>query len=385
MKHDSRIVAMLQRLKELREKQQITREDLERRLELGQGWIEHFEEGEALPTLDVLNAILFELGSSFADLAKDVHGDKQPRLSRCLVAVPADDGVELQFPYGRHDASYLLKGATLPEFEQVLRLFQDSLGQARQLEDADSEASKAIKANAVAGTFLRAVALWPTINPSDIWGFLISRAYCDPFNHPADSSRLDLGQSWKRTGGWALELVLKRYYEAFLRKAGIDIAIPTGPAKEAILADVTLDGRVEADKVDVMLLGEHEGDWHFFGVVHVKASFAERRTDDQPLSAALIDGGYTSPLWTLDLKSMPASRPYNKGELGAVNGKRSAKRKDIEDDGFFSGCFSYNANTLESPDDLPAERRIYRCNFSDPDDAFSRFIIERWQTFRSEL
>jgi len=54
--------------------------------------------------------------------------------------------------------------------------------------------------------------LWPHANPSDIWWFVVSRAYHDPFNHPAHYARLDLGQSWKRTGGWALEEVLVRHY-----------------------------------------------------------------------------------------------------------------------------------------------------------------------------
>ena len=37
---------------------------------------------------------------------------------------------------------------------------------------------------------------------------IVSPASCDPFNHPAKFSRLDLGQSWKRTGGWPLEEIL---------------------------------------------------------------------------------------------------------------------------------------------------------------------------------
>jgi hypothetical protein len=49
----------------------------------------------------------------------------------------------------------------------------------------------------------------------------------------------------------------------------------------------------------------------------------------------------------MDCKGTPSNYPQNKGELGVafIDGsqdKRSAKRKDIEDDGFFSACFSYN-------------------------------------------
>ncbi len=130
----------------------------------------------------------------------------------------------------------------------------------------------------------------------------------------------------------------------------------------------------------MVLTGDTPQGPKFFGVIHVKASFAERRTDDVPMSIALTRAGYTSPLWTMDCKSMPAAQPLNRGELGVVEGRRSAKRKDIENEGYFTGCFSYNKNTRPSPVELPEERRIRVADFSNPDDEFSRFIIRRWQT-----
>ena len=60
------------------------------------------------------------------------------------------------------------------------------------------------------------------------------------------------------------------------------------------------------------------------------------------MSTVLANCGYTSPLWTMDCKSMPGEFPINRGELGEVTDRRSAKRKDIEDEGYFTGCFSYN-------------------------------------------
>ena len=78
---------------------------------------------------------------------------------------------------------------------------------------------------------------------------------------------------------------------------------------------------------------------------------------------------------------MPGTHPVNRGELGNVDRRRSAKRKDVEDEGYFTGCFSYNRNTQPSSEDLPAARRVYVCDFSNPNDAFSRFILERWRTF----
>ena len=32
---------------------------------------------------------------------------------------------------------------------------------------------------------------------------------------------------------------------------------------------------------------------------------------------------------------------------------------------------------------LHRERRVYVCDFNNPDDAFSRFILTQWQTFQS--
>lgn len=229
---------------------------------------------------------------------------------------------------------------------------------------------------------MTAAQLWPHANPSDLWWFIIYRAYCDPYNHPAEFARLDFTQSWKRTGGWALEEVLVRHYGPFLKQHGVNLFIADGATKHRLVQTLTLKDRVEADKVDVVLTGETPRGQKLFGVVHVKASFAERRTDDVPLSTALTKAGYTSPLWTMDCKSTPGLEPVNRGELGGIEGRISAKRKDIEDEGYFTGCFSYNKNTLPSASSLPIERRVNVCDFSNPDDVFSRFIISRWRKFR---
>ena len=130
-----------------------------------------------------------------------------------------------------------------------------------------------------------------------------------------------------------------------------------------------------------MLTGNTSDGPRLFGVVHVKASFAECRTDDVPFSIALKRGGYTSPLWTMYCKSRPGLQPVNWGKVGRPGGRRRAKRKDIEDDGYFTGCFSYNENTQPSVFGLPAKRRVHVCDFSNSDNAFSRFILTRWHAF----
>lgn len=170
---------------------------------------------------------------------------------------------------------------------------------------------------------------------------------------------------------------------------GINLIIATGKRKRDLLNQLEVADRLEADKVDVVLAGDTKaGGERCFDVVHVKASFAERRTDDVPMSQALIRAGYTSPLWTMDAKSLPSEHPANKGELGVAfsrdDDRRSAKRKDIEDDGYFTACFSYNSSTVPTPRGQDAPTRIVRCDFSKSKDAFARFIISEWKRFRSE-
>jgi transcriptional regulator with XRE-family HTH domain len=376
--------AILARFRRLREKAGISQSDLETALILGPGWLDRFETAETLPSLDMLAAMAHAIGEDLASLASGIPvGAKPPPVDRSIDAFQEGPNLEIRFRYASYDATYTLRDATTQQFDQVIRELRDGLARLTYASDSESEA---IKTDSVARAFLLATKIWPQANPSDLWWFLIYRAYCDPYNQPALFARLDLAQSWKRTGGWALEQVLVRHYGPYLRTQGVELAIETGPVKQRYLNTAKIDGRLESDKVDVLLLGGRGGKKRFFGVVHVKASFAERRTDDVPLSQALVRAGYVSPLWTMDCKSMPAEHPENRGELGANRqdqvDERSAKRKDIEDDGYFSACFSYNLNTRPTPLQQAAKARVYVCTFSNPDDGFSQFVRASWRDFR---
>jgi transcriptional regulator with XRE-family HTH domain len=385
---------ILERMRELRENAGISPTELDKMLILGPGWTARFESGDTVPSLDMLTVMLDALGSDLHELisgiAKAPLKDTTTAVARFIHAeTDLDDmfnGLLVHFQYADHDATYRLEGATEDEFEEVIKTLRDGLA---QLVGEASETQQAIKTNAVARAYLKAVELWPDANPSDLWWFVVSRAYLDTFNHPARYARLDLGQSWKRTGGWALEEILVRHYGPSLAQHGIGLFIANGDEKQRFLAHLEVSERLEADKVDVLLVGETDDGPVCFGVVHVKASLAERRTDDVPLSKPLVDAGYTSPLWTMDSKSTPAAEPRNRGELGpAYSGgidDRSAKRKDIEEDGYFSACFSYNANTVPTPEGLDVRARIFACDFKDPtNDAFTRFIRESWEKFREK-
>ena len=65
-----------------------------------------------------------------------------------------------------------------------------------------------------------------------------------------------------------------------------------------------------------------------------------------------------------------------------IKDKRSAKRKDIEDDSFFSCCFSYNSNTLPTPETQNSSSKIYVCDFNNSsEDVFVNKILEFWDHF----
>lgn len=373
--------SLLENLTVIRDRSGLSERDLEERLILGPGWIQRFESGDTVPSIDMLLAILHETGGRLADLLEGLPEPDAATVDRYIFAEPKGNGIVVHFRYSSFDAQYSLANSTIDDFEAVIKTLRDGL--ARLVAARDEGQSEAIKTNAVANCFLEAIRRWPHANPSDLWWFIVYRAYCDPYNHPARYARLDFVQSWKRTGGWALEEILVRHYGPFLKQNGVNLFIADAPTKQAIVESLDLEDRVEADKIDVVLTGDTPDGPRFFGVVHVKASFAERRTDDVPLSIALGRAGYTSPLWTMDCKSMPGPRPVNRGELGSVEGRRSAKRRDIEEDGYFTGCFSYNSRTQPSSIELQPERQIHVCNLSNPDDAFSQFILMRWQDFQA--
>jgi len=368
----------------LREESRVSRGQLEQRLILGPGWIERFETGQTMPTLDMLLAMLAGINCSLNDLLTNLPTPTAAEIDRYIHSERKKDSLDIHFKYANYDAIYTVPNARTREFERVMKILRDGLAKLER-RPVDAEA---VKTEAVTQAYLEAVRLWPDANPSDIWYFVIYRAYCDPFNHPARFARLDLSQSWKRTGGWALEQVLVRHYGDFLEDKGISLVIGSSEFKRHHLRTLQVKERLEADKIDLLLFGRRRAADVLFGAVHVKASFAERRTDDVPMSRALVEAGYVSPLCTMDCKSSPSARPFNKGELGSlvkegdrVN-RRSAKRKDIEEDAYFSACFSYNRNTAPTPASQKAKANIYVCDFQDPDDAFSQFLVSAWKAFK---
>ncbi len=244
---------ILQRLKEIRINAGVSEEQLEEQLILGRGWVARFESGETVPNLDLLLAMLHLLGSSATELFDRLEFATSPaEIERHIYAQTDGSDLLIHFQYSNHNAVYRLQNATEIQFELVIKELRNRL---QRLADADTPNSESIKKDAVARTFLLAVQTFPHTNPSDLWTFLVYRAYCDPFNHPAKFARLDFSQSWRRTGGWALEEILVRHYAGFLQSQGINIFIATGERKATLMAQlITRVGhRLEADKVDIFL------------------------------------------------------------------------------------------------------------------------------------
>lgn len=362
---DSGKLTFSDNLRRFRENLGMTQEQLGEAAEFDRSYIGGIERGERNPSLDAILRLASALRVAPGRLFEGIGDDTQapaPDRSGAITALVNDDGLLIGFKYDQYDAEYQLSGATEKEFVRVLRALKDGLAFHRG------------RADAVANAFHLAVQTWPDANPSDLWTFLINRAYCDRSNHPIANARLNLEQSWKRTSGWALERVLIAHYQPFLESKGVTVKIAGKTEKAALLGNIN-DPRIVPDKADILVLHHYHGVEHLLGVVHVKASIAERRTDDVPMSRALIESGYLSVFWTMDAKSFPSAQPVNSGEFGDNSGEQTSdKRRDFEEHGHFSVCFSYNRNTMPTLDDRNAVSRIFVCDFRNPDDRFSQFL-----------
>lgn len=372
---NDRLARLLQDLGIIREKLGITSSDIDLKLGLPDGYISMIEAGQVEPPLSVFLAICTELDIDVNNLTQNLSNVLGSEIvGRSIEAKSVDDGIVLAFQWGQHRSSYIIRDATLEEYYRLREVLRDGL--------LTSE-----KSHAVAEAFLLAVDMWPNANPSDLWYFIIPNLYYDPYNHKVDEIGKNLQQSWKRTSGWALERIVIHHYTGVLAKSGISLhSTENVMEKRRLLAPLNLGAQAIPEKADILLLYTNQNETRCFGVVHVKASFAERRTDDVPLSSALITKGYVSTLVTMDCKGTPNTTAWNPGELGnAWDGvgkdTRGQKRLDIEVDKKFDACFSFNLNTEPTPDKFHAQARIINCHFTQPDseEPFIRWILQGWR------
>ncbi len=229
---------------------------------------------------------------------------------------------------------------------------------------------------AVGKAMLMAVDLLPQANPADLWVHLIYNQYRTRAN------RSD--QSWKRVSGDAFEFVVRTAYEPRLHAYKIVLrrpipqdAVTLGLRELAIggsKTDLILE-RIDVDESSVLGVAHT-----IFGVVHCKASLAERLSDDAPASKALIDRGYWSVEATMDAKMFPP--PHGdavvRGELQRPRSQNRGgdKRRYFEIAGQFNGCYSFNLRTPPSDNDPAHKARIRSLSLSEQQpDVFVQDVI----------
>lgn len=212
---------------------------------------------------------------------------------------------------------------------------------------------------AISDAFSLAISLAPNENLSDLWHHVIYRIY------KREKIAASSEQSWVRASGDAFELFIANTYNPILEEHGFKLTpLFSGDMKSAAVRRMGLTGKIGSSKIDVLLeqKGKGKSPQNGFGIIgglHLKASLAERVSDDIPTSRIMMQKGYGSILVTLDVKSFPPPHGdlVNRGELGTPE-KPSDKRKYIEEHGDFTTCISYNKRTAPSPAHTLSGRKI---------------------------
>lgn len=199
--------------------------------------------------------------------------------------------------------------------------------------------------------------------------------------------RTDPGQSWKRASGDAFELFLANYYNTILKNTFLRLIPLTRDESKRALGQMGIAGKVGDSKLDIAIVKDYHNQFRglgsrtIIGGIHAKASLAERASDDVPTSKEMMNMGYQSYLFTLDVKSFPLSetvtgtRAYvNKGELGTPK-VPTDKRRYIEEHGSFDACFSLNKRTIPSPEITHSGKKIFTLQPNGKTDKFVELLI----------
>jgi hypothetical protein len=175
-----------------------------------------------------------------------------------------------------------------------------------------------------------------------------------------------------------LEQFVEAWYGPVLEAHEVKIvALVSREKKRQVLEAMGLGAEVGGSKLDVALFLAGKAKREILGGVHVKASLAERVTDDVPASRALMRRGLLSPLWTLDVKSFPPPHGdlVNRGELGSPDSP-SEKRRYIEEHGDFDNCYSANFRSVPSRERTSSGKHVYALKLSVQPDKFAKDVIE---------
>lgn len=182
--------------------------------------------------------------------------------------------------------------------------------------------------------------------------------------------------------GQALEHFLASVYQPRLTVHQITLRPST--RDDAIAFGLVRRGLGSA-KTDLILEGSHKGKLFKFGVIHCKASIAERLTDDVPVSKALMRQGIWSAVATMDAKMFPP--PHGDGVVnGELGFNARDKRNYFEVAGQFSAGFSFNLRTPPSPAKTKSGCRINTLSFTEPQpDLLVKNVCAAWTMFEAHL
>ena len=229
------------------------------------------------------------------------------------------------------------------------------------------------KTNGIVTAYLSALQQCPKANPSDLWLYGMYLEYI---------SSIGNDQSWKRTSGFAFERVLQKQYEKILKNYGKEFKVNTKNEQLKLLEQFGLSrADIPLAKLDMAVIDIKTS--KIVCGIHVKASIAERISDDAPASRKLIEVGCPSAIITLDMKHYPPPHGdgINYGELGgrpAAKGlekQYQQKRSYIEESGDFDALFSYNLRTPPSKGKTKSGKCIYTLSFSESQpDSFVKWV-----------
>ena len=387
--HDERYVKLVDLLKQIRQNKSIKQVELAGELRKPQSYVAKIEGLER--RLDVIELYdwLLALDQQPQEFFRAIGWFTEPEDDNNLSALPEpssvkehEHGVLQQLAWQGQVKEVLLEGVTVDDYLEVEEVI------CQIYEELNKPKPSKKNREAIYDALDYAINRLPNLNPSDIYHHLVYRLYLREY------SKTQADRSWVRAGGEALELFVENHYGPILQPRGIVVkALLSNAAKAQALKEMGLSGKVGNSKLDVALYGlQDEGEALFgdrkvvFGGIHVKASLAERVSDDVPCSTAMMETGMISYLFTMDAKSFPPPQGdlVNRGELGTPE-EPSDKRKYIEEQGQFDACFSYNLRTAPSHNTTPSGKKIYSSSFKIEEDPLSEHIIEAWRRFKSEL
>ena len=225
----------------------------------------------------------------------------------------------------------------------------------------------------IANSFLRAMQICSSANPSDMWLYVFYLEYLQSIGNE---------QSWKRASGFAFEHVLQRFYSPILEDLGLSINVLGRKDQVELLAEFGLSHvDIPPAKLDISV--RREKDRATVAVLHAKVSIAERISDDIPASRLLMQAGCASAILTFDMKHFPPPHGdgINYGELGGrsqmnkLERQYQQKRAYIEESGDFDALCSYNTRTPPSHRRTTSGKRIHTLTFSEVQpDMFVKWI-----------